>query len=444
MPLSVTSYVSRSDRTPVPGVNEVWWINPAKLVVGFIIPLYVLVFLLPTVLGASAVMLRFRNYLNWPYFLLGLAFLVVLFNSALIGTQIVSRSDSQGTAAAPIQLRYLEVLALLTIGAYVVWFHGLILRPWLVLDYLRAAGSGVAHARMEHQTIPGITTATQFGIAYVVLFLDRVWGAGVRPVARRYTAYLLLIFGFAGFRALAWGERLALIELVIPGVVMYFVLRPPSGGWINRLLRWFGPFVGIAALLVYFGATEFFRSWAAYYQYQRVGFVEFIGRRLITYYYTALNNGAGLLQLSEWPTYTFGTVLSWLYKFPGIGAVLRYVFDIPPGGSFLFKYGDPEFNNMSGIFPIFADLGIAGGLAFAALWGGVVGYFYNQIKRRQGIGRVLFPMVYVSLLEVMRVPYLSDSRAFPALVAMGFGYLLFRETSAHRATLPIRALGRVP
>ena len=423
--------------------DVVWWIHPAKLLCFFIIPLYGLVFLAPELLGHQALQLLFRFYLDWNYFLLGLLFLIVLTLGAAVGSLIVPRKERAQVPSPPIREGYLEFLALATIGAYALWFKGFILNPALIVGAL--AGQGLWGGREANATIPGVTTLTQLGIAYVVFYCDRVWRVRDISTARRFHWYFYLIFACAAFRVYAWAERLALVEIAVPVVVLFFMHRYRPSRYSMRTLVALGPFAGVLLLIGYFAATEFFRSWFTHYQYQREDFWTFILTRILSYYYTALNNGAGMLQVLDWPTYKFEHLLRWLYRFPAlVGPIYRFTFDVEDFDTpFLRHYADPEFNNPSGIFPVFLDAGIAGALLIAVLWGALIGYFFRGCKTGRGIGRFLYPIGFVSLLEVMRVLYLGDPRAFPAVLCVVVGFVFFMQSApAARAVPPIRRPAR--
>jgi hypothetical protein len=199
------------------------------------------------------------------------------------------------------------------------------------------------------------------------------------------------------------------------------------------------PLLGVGGLLLLFAGTEWLRSWSAHYVNTGIGFWSFSISRLVTYYYTALNNGAGMLKFYEWPTWSFGTVIGWYYRFPLIGAVTRAAMPGQYGNTpetFLSRFADMEFNNMSGIFPVFFDAGIAGGLIIAFLWGVLMGYLYRTFRYGNGIGVVLYPVTYISMLEVMRVFYMGASRAFPSIFILLVAYLLLMKR--REGTLPMK------
>jgi hypothetical protein len=224
------------------------------------------------------------------------------------------------------------------------------------------------------------------------------------------------------FRVYVWGERTALVEIVMPAVALVTVwgIRSKRQS-VHRVVK-FAPFIGLALLVLFFGATEFFRSWS-FYKSLGTPFWEFVLTRLMTYYYTALNNGAGMLAILDWPTWQFENVLGWLHKFPFfIGEGFRYLIAAAPQRDFLESYGDPEFNNVSGIFVVFHDIGLPLGFLYAAAWGAALGFWYRQMVRGEGLGSLMYPACYLSLLEIFRFLYFGNQRAFPIFLAILIGY----------------------
>ena len=297
----------------------------------------------------------------------------------------------------------------------------------MFLDLLKGAAGAVVSIRTIAPVDPGVTSFAKFGVAYIVFYFHERW-VNRQPLPRRYTLYCLAILALALFRAFFWAERLALIEVLLPMAVIFVTFRlGTESKWI-RLLASFAPFVGVIGLLIFFGAAEYLRSWIAYYQYHGRGFLEFVVTRVTTYYFTALNNGAGLLAMLDWPTWKFEHMLAWLRKFPfGVGSVYRAFVDYRDHLPFLARYGDPEFNNPSGIFTVFFDLGLPGGLVYAAAWGALMGYTYRGFILKRGFGSLFFPVAFISMLEVMRVLYLPDSRAFTIMLGLAMGYVFFRQ-----------------
>ena len=64
---------------------------------------------------------------------------------------------------------------------------------------------------------------------------------------------------------------------------------------------------------------------------------------------------------------------------------------------------------------------------YAAVWGALMGYTYRGFILRSGFGSLFFPAAFVSMLEVMRVHYLTNSRAFTVMLGLAVGYVFFRQ-----------------
>ena len=409
----------------IPNSPPPWWANPTILVGGFIIPVFTLVYVIPTLFGTGALQLRSAIYFEARYFGLGIAFLFCLLVGCLVGQVIRPGLPKPGhTREEYVSLIYLEIMALATIGAYVIWFREVVISPSALIAVFR----GESNLRYTSHTIGGITTFTQCGLTYVILYLDRVWGLKLPIPQRRFFWYLVAILGLNVFRAYAWAERLSLIEVMLPIGLLFFCYRQQGTNPIMRAARAAGPVIAIVLLIGFFGVMEYFRSWSQHYSDVEASFWGFVMRRFLAYYYTALNNGAGLLLTMDWPTYEMDHVLQWLYRFPAlIGPIFRNAFEVKTlDWQFLGKFADPEFSNMSGIYTIFYDMGVPGALMYAGMWGFVAGVSYASMRARRGMLRFLYPVLVLSIMEVMRLIYLSEPRAFPTLVTLIGGYALFR------------------
>jgi len=153
----------------------------------------------------------------------------------------------------------------------------------------------------------------------------------------------------------------------------------------------------------------------------------------VTYYYTAINNGAGLLATSTWPDYDMVHVLNWFYRLPfGVGQLFSSALGrgMLPTDSFLSRFGDVEFTNMSGVFPIVHDLGFAGGLLYFSGFGVIAGMMYRALTKGRRVGILLFPPLFVACLEVLRIAYLNNPRSFVIVLSALFAITQFRPRPA--------------
>ena len=224
------------------------------------------------------------------------------------------------------------------------------------------------------------------------------------------------------------------VAVAVPAATVLF--QRSRNGPLKLVLRLL-PLLGLPLLIGYFAAAEYFRSWQSLtYQSSNLGFWEFALGRLATYYYTSLNNGAGMLATHAWPTYEFENVLLFAYKAPLlVGPIFSYYMDgrLIDFHLFLQRYADPEFNNPSGIYAIMYDLGIAGGALYMAFLGFMAGVLCRALWKGQLRGVILYPSFMVMLLEIYRYPYLGHPRAFTAMLGVLL-VLLLVWTSKGRAT----------
>lgn len=310
----------------------------------------------------------------------------------------------------------------LTLAGYLLWLivglkNGFSLG--MLLEFLRGADETLADA-LKHDvfvTVPGVTTSTQFGLAAMLL--------GTRLYCRGKTSlkYPLgsLIF-LAAARALIYSERLALIELVVPAVVLALRLkvleRPLPADWRVGII-WL-PLVAVPLVAVLFGGFEYFRSWQ-YYKESFSSLPEFTIWRLLGYYTTAHNNGAMSLALREpWPL-PYAT-LSWIWEFPLIESSsfsYEHLSGVNPAEIHTFtleRYGNEELNNDGGLFTPIRDFGWAGFGFFWIVFGFLVGKAYRGYRGGTLAGCLFYPIFFLAILELPRVQYFTTTRTFPAIV----------------------------
>jgi hypothetical protein len=302
-----------------------------------------------------------------------------------------------------------------TLVAYALWFQVLLTNPGLMAEIVAGERSNI---RDVATTMPGITTMTQFSVAYVIAY-GAMRGSGARPIARWEQAALFVVFALGAVRAVVWSERLALIELVVcyatARLAYTRVLRERTWSLATAI-----PLVAPLVLYVIFTGTEYFRSWH-YFVNDYDSVWEFAFERLMTYYATASNNGIGLLvEDRQWPQYTGRYVAEWLYLMPVVGeALTESVGDLQKQYFyFLSRFARPEFNSPSGLFPIVYDIGYAGSMLYFLAEGALVGMLWSAWRRQSRAGVLFFPMAVMFLLELLRFNYLASSRFFAATVPL--------------------------
>lgn len=287
-------------------------------------------------------------------------------------------------------------------------------------------------------TIPGITTSTQFGMAAMLL---GTWLYCRGKSALRLPLISLLIVAAA--RALLYSERLALIELIVPALMLALRLRllgrPLAARW--RVALQSLPLVAVPLVILLFGSFEYFRSWQ-YHKENFDSFAEFTVWRFFGYYTTAHNNGAMSMALrGPWPL-PYDTFASF-WEFPlfesgplsyeqvaGINPTIIHV-------ATLDRFGNPELNNDGGLFTPARDFGWVGCGLFWLIYGFLAGKAYRGFLCGSLGGSLFYPLFFLALLELPRVQYLTTTRTFPSLMLLAALLLWLSCRQYSTATVPL-------
>jgi hypothetical protein len=339
-------------------------------------------------------------------------------------------------AQGRILLRAGQVSLALTLTGYAVWATMALSRGYGGAQFHQTLGleqGTLLSSRYQYfSTLPGITTLTQLGpLALVCLLVDR------RTNHRPHTLALSVLAVLTLGRAFIDAERLALLEMVIPAIVVAAALRSPHAGKPGRTWFWaMLPLIAPMALAVVFGIFEYTRSWNDFYaQHSGTGFVEFALLRLAGYYATASNNAVILLNhLAPSIPVPFFTV-EFVWTFPLFGSL----FDVnhllgqdAMAWSTIFKaYGNAEMINDGGLLLAIADYGLVGALIFCGALGLVLGTCYRSMRSGDIYGLVPYAVLYVGLLDLERIFYWGLGRTFPIIVgAIVTSALLYRARHA--------------
>jgi oligosaccharide repeat unit polymerase len=414
------------DRGPLKG-GTVWWLRPAPALLAFVLPTAFGAFLIP----AQDYLINWGTlkYFDAPALFSVMAAILVMSVPAFI----VGRAARQSTPGSvwtgqlkPSEQRFamaaFKWLLGLTILGYAIWVFLALSRGVSVAE-LRALFSDQTSAFTLKATlspVTGLTTLTQFGMAAAGLgtFLY------LKTRARRVRRGVILIVLLAAARALIYSERLALIEVSIAVLVVSAQFSITNGGPRVRRRLALLPLIAVPMLLLIFAGFEYTRSWHFYAaQSTQPNLVTFSAERLEGYYATSYNNGV-IANQAFWPPtqphvpyFTVG----FFWDFPllkgegyqavaGIDPVTRWV-------QVLTVYGNPEFNNYGGISAPIADLGLPLGLVFCAIAGIVLAIVYLHFARGSPLGIMLYPILFIGLVDLPREFYWGSGRAFPSLVA---------------------------
>ena len=441
----VRSAKVRDAAVPDPGLRDtvgVWWLSPVALV---------LLISLPTTWLALAISDdRYRALwrtpksvsLDWTlWFTAGL----LLFIAGALLPRLAARPRPLRTwpelsaGDSRLLLRSATVLFWLTMVGYVAYLVN-VYRVGLSVQFLFQTlvhqdfyDAGI---RERLTTVPGLTTMTQFGVAFVVvtgLLLVARLGSGAQHLRR-----LAVVFVLALLRAFFVSERLALLELVVPLMVVLVTGLSRRARGARRAA--FLPALLLPVVVVVFAAFEYSRSWVFYAQHGGTSFPQFVLERFAGYYVTAYNNGE--IRLLHQPSAGLPyDLLSAFWTAPGVGSAdlfrtLTGVDQEPSYTEALTHFGNPEFNNQGGVVSPFVDFGIGGALVFYLLAGLACGLLYRSLVGSGIWGLVLYPMVALTLMELPRYPYLFQGRAAPGLLALVVIAVLVQRGRRRRIGVP--------
>lgn len=427
-------------------LRRLWWLDPAWLFAG-VIGLTMFAAYLQS--KEAFELYGTPKFISTDHLLLALLAIAVFWFGSFLAhrTGTIPRTDAlPAESMDTFVVRCFWLSATLTFLGYAVWFavglkNGF--RPGMLGEFLFTDDPLVGMELRDNYfpTVPGITTNTQFGCAAVLL---GTW-LYFRGHKRVFWPTVILILMAAG-RALMFSERLALIELALPGFIALLRMRV-LGRPVRPLMRWslqLAPIVGLATLVVFFGSFEYFRSWR-YYQNDFDSYAEFTLWRVGGYYTTAHNNGAMALETHEQRPLPFST-LRQLWEFPGVNRSplsYRQLTGIDHAYHYermLELYGTPELNNEGGLFQPALDFGIAGYVLFWLVAGFVGGRLYRSFLVGTLTGLTLYPLCFLAILEVPRILYLATPRSLPTLVML-LGVIAFTSlrSAQQRVIIPAPA-----
>ncbi|GAA2031721.1 hypothetical protein GCM10009756_25010 [Pseudokineococcus marinus] len=288
--------------------------------------------------------------------------------------------------------------------------------------------------------VPGVTTLTQCGLAYVVMasvLLVHRWDG---RTARRLGVVLLL----ALVRSFVNTERLALLELLVPLVVVLAVALRRRGGAVARRAVVLAPAVLLPLVVAVFGAFEYSRSWQFFADRTDQSFVGFVLARVAGYYATAFNNGAIRVEEGTYPGRLPYESVQMVWDAPGVSSLGLYDrwSASPPLASqdLLERFGNPEFNNPGGLLVPVVDLGVVGGLLYLLVAGVLVGLAYQAFVEGRLVGLLLYPVAATGVFELPRYVYWSQGRVLPAVLCIA-AVSLYALRARRRADRPPGDLG---
>ena len=394
-------------------VRGYWWEDPPKVLIFFILPVYVLI-AIDLLSGPRAIE---HVYFDDFYAIAGAVFLVTVAFVCAFGRGDICRTSSLNVE---IPTWTLDLIFMLSLVGYLTLMAGVLENPSMILAFFSGGASAFDLLNVKERIV-GVTTLTQAVVAYVPMYFYIHKTAPAR--FNRYQFYLVVLFALTILRSFIFAERLALVETLIPAILIYLRFRRVED---CRACWRSGPYAGILPLIGFFAMNEYHRSWETYYSNLYGNIFEFSAERLGLYYSTALNNGAGILSVLGWgvssPIFTF----DWLVRFPIIGEYVdKFMTTRTAYDNFLNNYADPEFNNPSGIFLYFHEWGWFA-LGVAVLIGWIFRKSFRGWQRGRGFWCCAHPVLLVSLFEILRVPLIFSGRNFVPIALLFIVFYLIK------------------
>lgn len=413
-----------------------WWLNPVwpvLLLSGSMV-------ITAMVLDNSIYSLwRVQKYLNEDLALTLTLALVATLVGILIGTGMAVRGLSVMLKLTGQQVHFLSVgyriMFTLVLLGYAIWIASAVSQGVGFGDLIAVVDrepGAIRSLKSNARPIGGLTTMTQFApvVAVIGLLLQRM-GVGGR-------GWLVLIF-LAGIRTMFYAERLALIEILIPVMVVAAVTVGPTSRW--RILARIAPLVSAPLIWAVFAISEYTRSWVYYQTLTTLPFAEWVSARLAGYYVTAFNNSAILTHFHA------GSNAEPYFSIPGVwnapGAPAHGgVFGFEPEAWWVYTLttrGNPEFNNQGSFLVTYAEFGLMGMLVFWLIVGVILGGLYSSMTKGSAPALLAYAVVFVGVLELPRFIYWTQGRATPmllALIVIGLTYPPARQVLTLRTKLP--------
>lgn len=429
-----------------------WWCSPSGVTVGFLMPAICLIAASAN-LPSTALSIRGVRFLDTSFILLGLLMLTPIALGGWVGSAVqLARPRSPDEVNVSSWDFAATCLALVALFGYVIWFQSFLLNPLLLWQTLTGAWKP---SRDEIGLTVGLSSLANMACVFYGIYAYRLADGNARRMPRRMHVLMGILVPLTVFRVYVWSERLSLIETIVPFALTAGRVLYTRRETVWRWARYLGPYAALPVVLLYFGVSEYARAWSSPIYQGKTSFWEFVIGRFVSYYYTALNNGAGVVATTPEATWHAEHILEWAHRAPfGLGAAFsEYVsFSTQAKGSFnwfLRIYEDVEFNSNSGIYTPIADLGLHGALVYMLLIGIISGVCFRAYRSGQLFGVLLFPMFFITFLEIFRYPYLGAPRAFTwALgIALALGIVAFcpvhlRQGKAVRVVPGIGRLSR--
>lgn len=399
---------------------EAWWISPfAPLIIVF------LLVLISFFQSSSAYVNEYKSnkWISSEYVVIAALLLITVALGCYFGKNGKERYYLQQKQKPLNRRRLLTAFWIITaicLIAYTIWFanfarlHGL--SAFLSVFSTNALASNMYDYRLNSGSISGITTFTEVGVIAFVIGAMLIQSESLTRSDQRKIKLLLIIMILLSIeRALLFSERIAVIELIVPFAIVWFCSSKKELGFWDKWI----PVLAIVTLMVVFAIFEYSRSWLTHYHSYYNSYLDFISIRLFGYYTNAFNTEAMFVRFGDTSWLPYWSV-QWFWQIPGMSSVYSSVADpnIAEQYSSLLKfYANAEYNNPGGVLTFFKDFSWFG-IFPNFIFGYLIGRAYSGIRHSDPLSLMMFPVFYLTLLEMPRYFYLGVNRGFVVVITI--------------------------
>lgn len=268
-------------------------------------------------------------------------------------------------------------------------------------------------------TIPGVTTFTQIlPLGLACLYLAKKM-KGSRTWYRWYAISIIVV----GARTILNAERLALLELMFPIVVIFLYFLEYRS--LKRRLAQL--FIGALSGYLFFFLLEYIRSWQFHKFRWNGNYLSFINDRISLYYITSWNNGAIYSQYWNEGEGNNRIFFSMFTQMPLIRQLIaadsNQILKNNSWHSTLDStVGTAEFNNANYLIVSFSDLSFVGAMFWFMIVGIILGLIVRNIRKGSLMALIAYATTAIALVELPRIGLWTSTRIVPIYLGLSIIY----------------------
>lgn len=286
----------------------------------------------------------------------------------------------------------------------------------LFLNSIFLMRSSFLKKSLSDNSITGITTLTHLSIISTSLY--SIYYFIFRKKNNFITHILWVIPLFPGLlRGIIFSERYAIMQLLLIILFIYIYKKLIIESYsLVFIIRKSVIFFSIIIMIFIFGS--YFRTYLTIGKDKNI--ILFGLKRLISYIVSSINYGIMIIEKhNEFSMIFPNQFLNFIYSGFNINNNYNNILNIFTSS----VYGNPGYNTISMVGASFLDLKFLS-LFYASFYGGLVGFFYNQFKKGEIIGIVLYPILLSSIFDTYRTLPFSN---FRIIITIFLTILIFKR-----------------